>query len=154
MGDKGLDEQENEFETKSLDSYKVVSYYGNKIPSNYKSIVFAKFLRSLRQGNEYYKLTDAKAYFTVYHAYLETILERPDTLVKFAVLSDDSDVVLGFSIVGLMKLHYVYVHKYYRKKGIGRDLTQDPFEVITHLTRHGASIWNNRFPKVRFNPWG
>ena len=53
-----------------------------------------------------------------------------------AVLTDDYDVALGFSVSEGCKLHYVHVHKDMRKQGIARSLDSNfEVEVITHLTK-------------------
>lgn len=115
-------------------------------------MIFSKWLRSLRFGNEYFKLIDSDSYYHSYHIYINQLLQRPSVFVHLAVLSDDHDVVLGFSVMELGVLHYVHVHKDQRKQGIGTNLAKD-FHTITHLTHIGVSIWNKKYPKVRFNPF-
>lgn len=149
MGDQGLEQQTNE----SQDAYKIISFPGAILPETYKALVFSRFLRSLRFGNDYFKLIDSDSYYSVYHNYIHMLLNRPKTQIKFAVLSDDHENVLGFAIIEPGKLHYCHVHKDYRRSGIGSFLCSEPFQVITHITHIGASIWNNKFPKVRFNPF-
>lgn len=129
----------------SESSYKVITFPASALPEQYRPLLFSKFLRSLRYGNEYFKLIDKDAYFQVYHAYFNTLLWRPGSIVKLAVLSDDPDVVLGWSLTEPNKLHYVYVNKDSRKMGIGKELTKEPFNTITHLTTIGLSIWGNKF---------
>lgn len=119
----------------------------------YKALVFSRFLRSLRFGNDYFKMIDSDPYYEIYHKYLSVLLNRPQTRVKLAVLSDDHENVLGFAITEPKKLHYCHVYKDYRRSGIAKTLCQESFEIITHITNVGASIWNNKFPKVRFNPF-
>lgn len=115
-------------------------------------MIYAKFLRSLRNGNSYFKLVWPAAYYEVYHAYLATLLARPQAIISLAVLSDDSDVVIAWALSEPNKLHYVWVDKDMRKKGVATALVQ-PFETITHLTNTALTIWNNKFPNARFNPF-
>lgn len=132
-------------------SYTVVRYQSTALPEQYKGLVFSKWLRSLRYGNEYFKLIDQESYFRVYHKYIELVLSRLDCVVKLAVLSDNKDVVLGFSIMETEKLHYVHIHKDHRKQGIARSLCKG-FNTITHITNDGLKVWG-KYPKIKFNPF-
>lgn len=133
-------------------TYKIITYPGAELPDQYRNLVLSKFLRSLRYGNEYFKLIDKNAYFTVYDAYFKTLLYRPNSVVRLAVLTDDPDVVLGWSLMEDShfpekpdKLHYVYVNNTHRKLGIGSELVKSGFQVVTHLTTIGSSIWASKF---------
>lgn len=143
-------------------SYKIAVYSGSALPEQYRALIFSKWLRSLRYGNDYFKLIDQDTYFAVYHAYLEQLLTRPDSTVRLAVLTDDPDVVLGWAVSEGNRLHYVYVNRENRRVGIARKLS-GRFDVITHLTKMGMSIWASHFnsdrskqsakPLVVFNPF-
>lgn len=135
------------------DSYKILKFKALDLPEQYSAMIYSRFLRSLRNGNQYFKLIDRKTYFTIYRSYIATLLTRPRAAVRLAVLSDDFDVVLGFSITEPEKLHYVHVNTDYRKAGIGSSLTPDPFNTFTHLTNISASIWSSKFPEAIFNPF-
>jgi len=152
MGNQDVVEPANEPE----DSYQIITYVGQSLPSgkgSLKSLVLSRFMRSLRYGNNYFELIDSDPYFQVYEAYINSLLARPDTKVKFAVLSDDHDNVLGFVVIENHKLHYCHVQKDYRRQGIAAALCKEPFSVITHITHTGLTIWNNKFPLVKFNPF-
>lgn len=164
MGYQEMDNEAAESGSPALASYRIIRFKGNQLPDEYKPVIFSKYLMSLRFGNRFYKLIEKNSYFKVHHLYLTSILNRPDSEVRLAVLSDDHDVVLGFSIAEPLKLHYVYVFKDYRKNKIGTELTMFPFDTITHLTDTGLSIWKNKFdnkrgrannmkPVVVFNPF-
>lgn len=132
------------------DASYTVSY---NLPANWRNIILSKWMRSLRFGNDYYKLMDKDAYYGAYHPYIEKIINDPESCIKFATLSEDEDVVLGFSVSRDNVLHYVHVHKDVRKQGIGRSLVPDGIEVITHLTKNGLVIWSNKCPRWKFNPF-
>lgn len=134
-------------------SYKVLKFKGPDTPEQFRNMLFSEFLRSLRFGNEYFKLIDPEPYFQVYHAYFSALLARPESVVKIAVLSDDDDVALGWSLSEPDKLHYVYVKKDYRKIGIARSLVTEQFSRFSHLTRIGISLWTSKFPLSKFNPF-
>lgn len=134
-------------------SYKILKFHACKMPQSYRAMVFSEFLRSLRFGNEYFRLVDAEPYFHVYHAYFSVLLARPDAILQIAVLSDEHDTALGWSLTETDKLHYVYVKKDYRKLGIGRALVSEPFSRFTHVTKIGLSLWTSKAPNAKFNPF-
>ena len=134
-------------------SYKVMVWHANALPESYKALIYSKWLRSLRYGNDYFKLIDQKAYFRVYHKYIERVLTSPGSVVRLAVLGDDSDVVLGFSVSHGDTMDYIHVHKDYRRKGIGTSLLFKSVDQITHVTKNGISFWTARCPNAIFNPF-
>jgi GNAT superfamily N-acetyltransferase len=135
------------------DSYKIIGCYGKNLPSQYKNMIFSRWLRSLRHGNDYFKLIDSDTYYDTYHRYIELVLARKNTIVSIAVLSDDEDVALGFSIQEGVALHYIHVHKDNRKQGIATALVSKKIEVITHLTKTGLVVWNLKLPNAIFDPF-
>lgn len=148
MGDQVLDTEAN-----AQSSYSVIAFQGAKLPEGYRNVVLSNWLRSLRQGNDYFKLVEPKSYYEAYERYVKHIIQRPDTLLRMAVLSDDHDVVLGWSCMERKVLHYVFVRSEQRAKGVGQALTASGFEVITHITRAGIQIWNEKYKQVTFNPF-
>lgn len=134
-------------------SYTIIGFSGKDLPAAYRNLIFSRWLRSLRFSNDYFNLIEANAYYAVYHRYIEALLARPATSVNLAVLSDDNDNVLGFSVTEPEILHYVHVHKYQRKQGIGRALVPSTTRVITHVTKTGLSLWVSKMPQAVFNPF-
>lgn len=133
-------------------SYKIIVIPGTHLKGTFLHKVFATFLRSLRLGNYYWKLIDKDSYFHNYHRYIEALLARPLVNVKFAVLSDEPDTILGWAVVEPGTVHYVWVDPLQRGAGIAKMLCSDPFHTITHLTTIGAKIFKT-MPHVRFDPW-
>jgi GNAT superfamily N-acetyltransferase len=147
-------------QTPSTSTYSIISYPASQLPKSYEALVYSKWLRSLRFGNDYFKLMDKHPYFVAYHAYLSQLLAKPNTVIRLAVLSDDPDTVLGFSVCRDHIVDYCHVHKDLRKQGIGTSLL--PSDIIknegegysvTHLTNIGLSIWSKKLSKARFNPF-
>jgi GNAT superfamily N-acetyltransferase len=134
-------------------SYKVVTYPGSELPEAYRNLIFSKWMRSLRFGNEYYKLIDSDAYYSTYHKYIEMLLNRPTTSVNLAVLADEPDTALGWSVTEPGILHFIHVQRELRKQGIGKALTPPDTTVITHVTKIGLSLWPTKLPNARFNPF-
>lgn len=134
-------------------TYSVIPYLASEMPETYRNMILAKWLRTLRFGNDFFRLIDSNSYFSNYQKYIKALLSRPQCIVRLAVLTDDPDVCLGFSVSEPGVLHYVWVHKDNRKIGVARSLLQFPFLFVTHLTSVGMSIWNKKFPTVQFNPF-
>ena|ERR1035437_9602134 len=150
--------EHKELETKSNDiqaisTYDIISYPGPNLPDTYRNLVFSKWLRSLRYGNDYFKIIDSAAYFSAYNKFISLILSKPNTTVRLAVLTDDHDVVLGFSVARDNTLDYIHVHKDMRKQGIATSLYPKTIDTITHLTTVGMAIWTAKIPNVLFNPF-
>lgn len=134
--------------------YRIISYKGSELPVSYEGLVYSRFLRGLRYGNVLFRLMEPESYHFHYHTYLENVLKRKDTWVKLAVLSDDLDNVLGYSIQEGHTLHWVHVHKNNRKAGIATELVWPKTKVITNLTHTGFSIWNRKYKsQIIFNPF-
>jgi GNAT superfamily N-acetyltransferase len=133
----------------------VMRYWPAKsLPFKYHNFIKSKWMRSFRFGNDYIKLSDADSYFAAYSRYIEALLGRLDVCARVAVLDDDIDVALGFSIIqNASALHYVYVHKDARKMGVGRALIPHKISTITHLTKTGLKLWPTKLPKAIFNPF-
>ena len=113
--------------------------------------ILATWLRGLRFGNNWYKLIHKHVYFTVYHAVIEQILEKPQTTVTIACLKDDPDVILGFVVYENARLHWVYVKQAWRKIGIAKSLVPDTITVVSHLTEVGKALMLKK--NLAFNPF-
>ncbi len=71
-----------------MSSYKIIKFKASEVPEQYHVMLESRFLRSLKNGNEYFKLIERKPYFLVYRAYFRTLLSRPDAVIRLAVLDD------------------------------------------------------------------
>lgn len=134
-------------------SYTILKFDSTKLPEEYLGLIFAKWLKSLRYGNDMFRLIDVEAYYKSYHQFVGSILGRNGTLISVAVLTDDHDVALGFSVSRGNVLDYVYVDKYQRKLGIGRSLVPAGIDTITHVTKTGLTIWGSKAGHWKFNPF-
>lgn len=134
-------------------SYQVIMFPGEKLPEQYLNMILSKWLRSLRYGNDYFKLTDSDSYFLHYNVFIRKLLHTPETQVRIAALSDNHDVVLGWSVSRGPVLDYCHVHKDMRNKGIGAALIPKDTTTITHLTRIAMAIWQSKYPSFIFNPF-
>jgi hypothetical protein len=138
-------------------SYKVETFHYSELIRDlrvgYMDFIYANWLNSLRQGNDYFKLIDSVAYYLTYKKFLRLVLERPLTRISMASLADNPDVLLGFVVTEEQTLHYIYVPKESRHIGIARSLAGMP-KSFTHLTRTGMKIWNKpAYKHLVFNPF-
>lgn len=150
MGDKSLESEANE--AREIESsYRLVNYPASELPQDFRPLIIAPFLNSLRYGNDLFKLIDKESYYSNYGRYVEGLLKRPKTIIKLAMLNDDT--VLGWSMLEDKMIHYIWVKKEVRRQGIAKSLLPKEFSTITHITNKGLSIWVSKFPDVSFNPF-
>lgn len=135
-------------------TYSVIVYPSAELPELYIPLIYSRWLRSFRLGNEWLKKATAADYYKHYHAYIENLLKKPGSVTRLAVLSDDHDVVLGFSICREDVLDYVHVQVDHRKTGIARKLIPENITTISHTTRLAIDIWQEKYKdKLKFNPF-
>lgn len=137
-------------------SYSILIYPSSKLPKSYEALIFSRWLRSLRHGNPLFKKVSSREFYDNYHKYIEKLLEKPDSQIRLAVLSDDHDNVLGFSVSREDVLDYVHVHTNNRKVGIGRALIPEGITTFSHITGPAIVIWQNlgsRYKHFKFNPF-
>lgn len=121
----------------------------------YGSLVFSKWMRSLYHSNPIMGKIPSDTYYKNYTIFLRNLLQKPDSVVKMAVLSDDHDVVLGFSVSREDVLDYVHVHRDYRKIGICKNLMPIGTSTFSHITLTWLIIWqdNDKYKHLKFNPF-
>lgn len=131
----------------------VHTYEGQYLPKEYIGMVLMRWPRSFKHANDFAKIMDAEAYYNYYDAMIKTVLSRPNTTVRLAVLGDEPDVVLGFSVTEGPILHYVEVKNSYRRNGIGRNLVPKEINWFSHLTKIGMQIWSVKMPNAKYIPF-
>lgn len=130
-----------------------IAYAGKDVPLKYVNLVKSRWMRSYKKDNDYMKLVHPPGYYFAYGPYVDSILNRPNTTVRIAVLEEDNDVVLGFSVVEKNILHYVHVPRAYRRQRIATMLVPDGIEWFTHATKIGLRIWSWKLPNAKMNPF-
>ena len=113
------------------------------------NFLLASTLKGLYYGSRFWGEVDQVAFFNNYEPYLKQLMLRRD--IKVACLSDDQDVILGFSIFKDETLDWVFIKKSYRKLGIGKLLVPDTITTVSHITDSGNSIRKTKGWK--FNPF-
>lgn len=152
MGDSGIHAAADEQVHTGVDSYKILVFGPTeRVPDQYHSLIYSKWMRSYRYGNDYIKLADSDSYYATYIRHITRVLSDSQTVVRLAVLSDDKDVVLGFSVSRGTILDYVHVHKDMRRIGIGTKLIPPGIEWFTHLTRTAMTIWGSKYKDWKLN---
>lgn len=148
-----MEDKELELKTDVQKStYSIITVLGSTLPLRYTGFVYSKWLRSLRYGNEYFKLINSDDYYSNYGRFIESVLNRENVYLRLAVLTDERDTALGFSVNEREILHYVYVKEDMRGLKIASSLVQK-LETFTHLTKEALPIWNKKFPAAIFNPF-
>lgn len=137
----------------TLTECEIHAYAGKDTPKRFLNLIRSRWMRSYKHDNDFMRLVHPEAYYFAYSHYVDKVLSRPNTEVRFAVLADDNDVVLGFSVTEGTALHYVHVPKDYRRNGIAGALVPKKIEWITHLTKIGMRIWAEKLPDAKFNPF-
>lgn len=136
-----------------MDSYKILKIKASEFPEQYRNMLYSKFLRSLKFGNEYFRLIDQDSYYKMYHAYIESLLARPQSSIKLAVLTDEPDVVLGWALLEPKVVHFCYVNRDNRRIGICTSLLSEPFDTFTHITNSWMNVWTKKYKSARFDPF-
>jgi hypothetical protein len=132
---------------------RILVYSGGNIPLNYQNVIKLRWVRSYRKANGYMKIVHPPAYYFAYNGYVTNLLKRHNVMAMIAVLDDDEDVVLGFSVTEKNVLHYVHVPKPYRRQRIATMLMPNNIEWFTHLTDLGLRLWSLKLPNAKFSPF-
>lgn len=125
----------------------------------YKPLVLATWLRGLKHGDEFFTYVESQAYFSVYSKVILALLKRENCRARLAVIADEPDTVIGWSVFEGKVLHFIFVRRGGkgdeggRRQGIGTSLFPEGAEIFTHLTKVGRSIWLEKYPNLKFNPF-
>lgn len=136
-----------------MSGYIIRSFGCMQVPEAYVGLIFAKWLHSLRYGNDFFRMMDQESYYHNYRKHIARILAAPDCVVHIAVLNDDHDVALGFSVCRGDALDYVHVHKDHRRQGIMTRLIPAHIARVTHMTRAALHIWGTKKHGLKFDPF-
>ncbi len=128
--------------------------YGRyELPEQYLNFVIDRWLKTYKKCNKLMSLVDPANYYQAYNAYIKSMLNKPNIVVRLAMLAEDQDVLLGFSVSEGPMLHYVNVPLDYRGNGIARKLVPYVVESFTHITETGMKLWTNKYPQAKFKPF-
>ena len=115
------------------DAFAIIAFPGDELAPELRNLVLSRWMRSLRFGNDYFKLMVPESLLCgLRPIHLAFLLVSPGAVVRFAALADDHDVVLGFSVTRGAVLDYIHVHKDARRQGIAKRLLPPVVHTITH----------------------
>ena len=112
-----------------------------------ESFIYSTWLRGLYYGNDWFRKIDKKSFFDKYRIVIAHLLKSSN--VELAVLEDQPDVIVGYSVHSGNTLHWVYVKRSWRALGIGKALIPEGIECVTHLTKKAAK---KKPDHIRFDP--
>ncbi len=118
-----------------------------------KNFVLATFLRGLYYGESLFSEMPKDLFMNKYKHVVQALINDPNTEVVVACLPEDSDVILGYSIVSKNKetLYWVFVKAAWRRKGVAKSLIAQNPKYIAHLTKLGSEL-RYKLPNAKFNP--
>jgi hypothetical protein len=122
--------------------------------------IMSTFLKGVYYGNSNNQLVDKRVFMDNYKHFAQVLINN--NAVILAVLKDDHDVILGYSIVSssASTVHWCYVKAPWRNKGIGRALVPSTPKFITHFThskdeapKDGPNKFLKKFVGCIYNPF-
>lgn len=116
-----------------------------------KAFVISTWLSGQYHGSPYWSQMPKELFYAEYTELINTILCNPNTEVTIAILEDDPNMLLGFSVHSGTTLHWVYTKKDYRSNGIMRLLVPNTITTVSSTSLPGAAI--TRKKKLIFNPF-
>lgn len=113
------------------------------------SFILATWLKGYYHGNAFWQDVDRDLYFAKYKEVVLQLLATAN--VSVACLSDDNDVILGYSVHKGDVLHWMFIKKAWRKIGLAKLLIPHAgIKEVTHLTKIGRAL----LPKEwKYNPF-
>jgi hypothetical protein len=120
-----------------------------------REFVLACWLRGVFYGDTFFSHMKKSIFMEHYHKVLERFIDNPGVDIQMAVLQDDPQVILGYSVArksakGEQVLDWVFVKSAWRKIGIAKMLVPPDVVLVTHLTRLGRAL---KPEGVEWNPF-
>lgn len=119
-----------------------------------KNFIMATFLRGLYYGDSWYSLIPKNIFMENYKKAAESVIDNRKAVIKVACLKEDSNVILGYSILSndYQAIIYTFVKTPWRKRGIAKSLLPQYPTACTHLTALGKRLMS-KYPGLVFNPF-
>lgn len=117
-----------------------------------RNFVLATFLRGIYYGDSWFSQIEKRTFMDNYKLVAQALVDK--AVVKVACDKDDTNVILGYSILSpdFQIVHWVYVKDKFRRGGIAKALTPKHPKSVSHLTLLGSNL----LPKLNgavFNPF-
>jgi GNAT superfamily N-acetyltransferase len=117
-----------------------------------RSPIMSFWLKGVYWGSDYFNQMPQDLFFQLYAEHIKRILFSPLTKVDVACEEGNPDQIFGYACYAEQTLHWVYVKKGYRNKGIARLLLKDKnIDTATSMTKAGRAIMKKH--NVVFNPF-
>lgn len=114
-----------------------------------KDVIIKSWLMGNYWGNWHYNQMDQDEYFKAYIEHIASILSKPNIRADVAVLSDATDMVLGYVVYRGPIIFWSYTKPDYRLKGVFNLLTKDKgFTIATGVTKPGCAIAKRKHIKI------
>lgn len=106
-----------------MTGYKIITLStGPTQIEQYEAFIISTFLRAIRDSSRFIRKIDPKKYYFNYSNLIKNTLDNIGGEVRVAVLSDEVDTALGWSLSFGDTLLFMFVKKDYRNIGIGNSL--------------------------------
>lgn len=118
------------------------------------SFVIATFLRGLYYGDSWFSMVPKDIFMRFYAKIVESLLVNGKNAVIIACDKTDPDTIMGYALMSNdgSTIHWVYVKKAWRNKGVAKLMIPKGFSIVTHLNNEGKEIIK-KYPEVIFNPF-
>ena len=113
--------------------------------------ISSTWLKGQKFGNSMFKQIDSQAYYETYKKFIESIIMRPNVVVKVVCLTDDPSIILAYSVFNSECLYWSYTKSAWRKKGLQKQIIPDTINCVASLTKVGEAIIKAK--GLKFNPW-
>ncbi len=118
------------------------------------NFILATFLRGLYYGDSWFSNIPKDIFMANYKTIASALVNSANTTIVVACLPDAPEVILGYSIVStdFQTVHFTYVKKPWRRRGVARALLPKHPIAATHLTALGKELLS-KLPGCIFNPF-
>lgn len=119
------------------------------------AFVMSTWLRGLYYGDSWFSLIPKAIFMANYKLILEAIIAKPTNVILIACDINDHDTIFGFSCLSMdfNVIHWTFVKKLFRGKGVGKSLVPQSPVSVSHLSETGKALLASKFPNTVFNPF-
>lgn len=119
-----------------------------------KNFIMATFLRGVYYGDSWFSLIPKSIFMDNYKKLVEAAVDNNKAVIKVACLKEDSNVIIGYSILSndYQAIVWCFVKSAWRNHGIAKSLLPQHPTACTHLTKVGQTLMT-KYPGMVFNPF-
>jgi hypothetical protein len=103
-----------------------------------EGLIYQSWMMGLYYGNTWYQNIEPNVFYARYRRILDYLVKKSHT--RCAVLKEDPDVVIGYSVIEKDKLHWIFVKSDWRRYGLAKMLLSPDIKYVTHLTKLGKHL--------------